>query len=390
MGAIVDSEDFTSAFNLVRMPEAWAGFLVYEKEVSGSVLGRDPEDYYRFAITTVPMGWSAAVAVIQAVVRRLVFGEAEVEVATEISKVKEFPVGPDFSLVYLDSFDFLRVRCRQVLRELEGRESPEHQRFVRVCEHLGLPLNLGKGIVGNCCAVLQGGEFDGRVGLLGHGRNRGRHLVRLSLGLASWTSCSEALLRHWAGLACFAATYRRPLYSILSGIFPAIEGFGHEEELGTGLLEEILVFASLCPLAVSNLRAKVLDQISCSDASPSGGGAATADHLSLLFRPSFTPVAITAESGLPCPGRCGCTFVSWDDLHKHRSMMDTCPGSPMAATMSCVIWDTTAAGKSDLFKGLGEAGIQALRAEPGQKTAEGIPLSPAINKWEIFHISATP
>eukprot|EP00959_Pyramimonas_sp_CCMP1952_P247309 5169616-Pyramimonas_sp.AAC.1 len=66
------------------------------------------------------MGWSGAVAVIQAAVRRLVFGDAEVDVQTRIARCKPFPRGPDYSLVYLDPFDFIRKRCRQALGELGG------------------------------------------------------------------------------------------------------------------------------------------------------------------------------------------------------------------------------------------------------------------------------
>ena len=89
--AIVDSEDFVSCFNLIRMPRSWDGFLVYERPVSGAVFGRSAQDRVRVSLTTVPMGWSGAVAVVQAVVRRLIFGEAAVDLTTEVSKSKAFP-----------------------------------------------------------------------------------------------------------------------------------------------------------------------------------------------------------------------------------------------------------------------------------------------------------
>eukprot|EP00959_Pyramimonas_sp_CCMP1952_P394151 8258743-Pyramimonas_sp.AAC.1 len=65
---------------------------------------------------------------------------------------------------------------------LEGAPSAEHERFRKVRERLGLPLNAGKRLIGSYRATLQGGEFDGRRGIYAHARKRGRHLQMLSLG----------------------------------------------------------------------------------------------------------------------------------------------------------------------------------------------------------------
>ena len=100
------------------MPAEWAGFLAYSQPVErawlqqevgqwvvvGEVEAQDPEVW--LAITTVPMGWSGAVGVAQAVVRQLVFGASNVDLATKVAKCKIFPTGPNYSLVYLDAFDF--------------------------------------------------------------------------------------------------------------------------------------------------------------------------------------------------------------------------------------------------------------------------------------------
>ncbi|CAK0829300.1 unnamed protein product, partial [Prorocentrum cordatum] len=175
-GAVVDSEDFVSCFNLLRMPRSWDGFLVYERPVSGAVLGRRAEDTFRVSLTTVPMGWSGAVAVVQAVVRRLVFGEAEVDLATEVAKSKA----------------------------MAGQESPEHRRFVGVRRRLGLPLNKAKSLIASFQALLQGGEFEEQPA---------------SAPTGAGVVAAEAALRRWAGLACFCAGYRRPLFSILQDVF---------------------------------------------------------------------------------------------------------------------------------------------------------------------------
>ena len=316
--AIVDSEDFVSCFNLVRMPAVWAGFMAYSQPVSGNVLGRGSSATFRVGIATVPMGWSAAVAVIQAVVRRLVFGEAAVDVEREIAKCKNFPPGPDFAIVYLDSFEYIRVRAEAEIAKLEDEGSPEHARFVAVCSARGLPLNAGKALVGSYRATLQGGEFDGQRGLLGHGRKRGRHLIKLTLGLCGEATVPEALARHWAGLACFAATYRRPLFSILGEIFGFMETPGVDKRMNFEVVEEMLVFAGLLPLAVTNLRAQVENQISCSDASPTGGGDAIARKFSTLFAEPERVSLIPAGGAYACPGGCGARFQTFAEVQSHR------------------------------------------------------------------------
>ena len=55
--------------------------------------------------------------------------------------------------------------------------------------------------------------MDGWRGLFGHRRPRSHHLPFLTLGLVSKAIIGDSAARHWAGLACFAASYRRPMYA---------------------------------------------------------------------------------------------------------------------------------------------------------------------------------
>ncbi|CAK0894646.1 unnamed protein product, partial [Prorocentrum cordatum] len=271
--AVVDSEDFVSCFNLLRAPRSWDGFLVYGRPVSGAVLGRRAEDAFRVSLATVPMGLSGAVAVVQAAVRRLVLGEAEVDLATEVAKSKAFPNGPNYSFVHLDSFDFIRVWVRALAEAMAGQESPEHRRLVNGCA------------AAMACRSTR--------------RRRGRDLLRLSVGIAAAEVAAEAALRHWAGLACFCAVYRRPLFSILQDIFAVIDSPGRQGPVHASALEEPLLLSALAPLAGANLRAQVGPHISCSDASPHGGGAAVADSFGALgATPAFAEVSGNAGASL--------------------------------------------------------------------------------------------
>ena len=79
------------------------------------------------------MGWINSVALMQTVVRRLVFGLSRVPEASGVSKLKWFPEDDSVSVVYLDSYDEVR-RVKAVTREvLEGVASERHKNFVRTC-----------------------------------------------------------------------------------------------------------------------------------------------------------------------------------------------------------------------------------------------------------------
>ena len=115
---------------------------------------------------------------------------------TEVAKCRAFPPGPDFSLVFLNSFDYVRIRCKELAQELHGHPSEEHERFVAVCAQLGLPFNQSKKLLGSYVATLQGGEFDGRVGIFAHARQRGFRLAAASLVLARRPRWTADVLRH--------------------------------------------------------------------------------------------------------------------------------------------------------------------------------------------------
>ena len=120
--------------------------------------------------------------------------------------------------------------------------------------------------------------------------------VKFSLCCISQTS-----LQHWAGLFCFGAGFRRPLFSIVQEIFPFI----HDPRWAKldrppcpeSVLDETLMGALLTLCAGTNLRAPIRDKLSCSDA-PEQGGAA-------------------AESSSFISGLCRSTFDSAEDWHSN-------------------------------------------------------------------------
>ena len=277
----VDSEDMVSAFNLFAVPEQWRGAFVFEKRVPGSVVaGGDPNVLIYVSIGTVPMGWVAAVDLIQQVARRIVFGMAKIPPELEVKPEGLFPHDGAWVLVYLDGLDVVRaVSDRFAARSAAeaGRERLRDQ-FVDTCDNLKLPLNAGKRLVRALGGPVLGGEIDGVRGLLSHNRGKGLELFAryvAFLGEEHWTGQG---LQQIVGYFSFACRFRRPLFSVLAETYaeatayPPLLPFTPSD----AAVLEILLSALLIPLAFTDLRASVSRTISTSDASERAGAAAEA------------------------------------------------------------------------------------------------------------------
>ena len=79
---VLDSEDLQSAFNLFRMPLEWAPMFSFAQKVKGDALGGSAHTMLRPALRVVPMGWTSAVTLIQAAIRRIADVIAKIPRAT--------------------------------------------------------------------------------------------------------------------------------------------------------------------------------------------------------------------------------------------------------------------------------------------------------------------
>lgn len=220
---LTDSEDFTSCFNLFRIPAAWHKFMGFAKVVDASAFGGPAGKDVYAAMAVVPMGWLSSVAVVQAIVRCLVFDHASVPRHSEITKVRRIPDSEDLTVIYLDSFDELRRLEKDCADSLDEKMSDRHARFLQVCREKGLPLNESKRPVAATQGTLQGGLLDGKVGRYGLSPDKMASLMGLAASLAGHGVWTEFMLRHVVGKATFGMCFRRPLFSIFQGVFSEIQ-----------------------------------------------------------------------------------------------------------------------------------------------------------------------
>ena len=216
----IDSEDMLSCFNLFKMPDSWAGFFAFEKPVSSAVFGKDPNNVSYVYMRAVPMGWLGAVDVMQAMARKLIFNTCNVFPSIELCKDSDLPEG-DVSIVCMDGFDFIkRVKMLGDMFDAPSRErSKEMESFITTCRDLGLPLNASKQLIQGLRASVLGGEVDGLSGRIMHSREKGFKMMLKTLALLTLDRVSRTHVQHWCGLFCFAAGFRRPLFSVLQEVF---------------------------------------------------------------------------------------------------------------------------------------------------------------------------
>ena len=276
---VIDSEDFTSCYNLFRLPTCWHRYMAFAKPVDGRLVGGVPGESYYPAMAVVPMGWLNAVSVVQSVVRTLVFQNAEVPEDSEVSKLRRIPQTEDVSVIYLDSFDELRRLDRQCAEVLQNKASARHQRFLAVCQEKGLPLNEGKRLVASVRGSLQGGELQGDLGYYKLGGEKQVSLIGLAsclLGLPEWR---EFDLRHFVGKSIFGVCFRRPLLSVFQDIFSFMTELANAKKPlapSAPAIDETILTLALVPMMGTSLKARLDTEMYCSDASPTGGGVAVA------------------------------------------------------------------------------------------------------------------
>ena len=89
---ILDSEDFSSCFNLFRLPSSWRKYMCFAKPVDAKIFGGVPGHMVYPAMGVIPMWWTSAVSVTQMIVRSLVFDESTVPRSSEVRKLERFPI----------------------------------------------------------------------------------------------------------------------------------------------------------------------------------------------------------------------------------------------------------------------------------------------------------
>lgn len=265
-------DDLVSCFYLFSIPYEWSKYFAFRKTVKRRVLGGpgDPEEELYLASRVIPMGWSAAVTVVQHLHRRMALSPGGLEPSRELHRERPMPekrIGEDNAYwnLYIDDFTLLETL-------VEGQESEEGsvasscsdtQLSIRsIYERLKVPFSKEKGEVRVVTSDKLGAHLNGVDGTLGIGQARAVELLFLGLHLCGSPSVPTKWIQIFLGKFVHAMQFRRPLFCLVEKLWRRITSFSAGPLRG-GEVSEVMLLLSMLPLCYTDLRAKVTGQVTC-------------------------------------------------------------------------------------------------------------------------------
>ena len=277
---LVSSEDVRCFFYIMSVPEPWCKYLAFGKLVPREVLPPDlvGEEVY-LAAQVLPMGFLNSVSLAQHVHRNLARARGDEECPNrrhqELRKDKPFTVSNPQWRVYLDNFDLLeRVKDTQVV-SLEGSCAPNILALRQEYERWGVPRNTKKTVLRSTRAEVQGAQVDGVLGVAYPREQKMLKYIAAALTLCHQKKVSQRQVQVVCGGLVYISMFRRPLLGCLNQVWQFIESFSTDDTykpLPPDCCHEIYRFLGLIPLARMDFRLSMHPQVTCSDASSTGGG----------------------------------------------------------------------------------------------------------------------
>jgi len=272
----VDEEDEESCFYLYYFDDVWAPFLTFSQSVPSEDVGEAPGREVLPWIRGVPMGFKGAVGIIQGI-QRVAARRAGLPSHAEVRPSRPFPGGqgaaPGWWQVYVDNFNVFRLCSKDHRESLSPHQWSSAYRETKEAD--GVTFAPDKRRVGEVDAEILGGALiDGhRVGVSEQKRQWLMMVILVMLG-TPYTAVDVPL--GIVGRMSFCNQFRRPLFSVLSRIYPWVQRFAAGAWFPSCVFDEFVVSLLLLPLAESDLRSGFRRSIGVSDASLWGGAAGEA------------------------------------------------------------------------------------------------------------------
>ena len=283
---LVSSEDVKCFFYTMSVPVTWWKFLAFNKAVPDEALPVHLQGHQVYLASRVlPMGFLNSVSLAQHVHRNLVaWGRGDGDTSDgelnapecELRKDRSFTVGNPSWRVYLDNYDLLEKVEATRMTEVEGTVAAEVIALRQEYQRWGVPRNFKKAVERSHRCEVQGATIDGLEGVAFPRESKLCRYFALGLQLAL---CDRASQKQWqivcGGLVYFSM-FRRPLLGCLNAVWRHIESYkqagAHVRVTPHDCRLELLRFLGMLALAKLDFRLDMHPQVTCSDASSSGGG----------------------------------------------------------------------------------------------------------------------
>ena len=284
---LTSGDDLVSSFYLFKIPYEWSRYFAFRKNVSRRALNvpGDPSEEVYIASCVLPMGWTAAVTIMQHIHRGIALGPGRLDPRKEIRTNKQLPrKGPEarssFWNLYIDDLTVMDFVQEEAIR-LGGSVSDIQCAMQSLYRGRGVPFSQDKSTTMELVAEKLGALVDGVQGTLGVTTKRSLELISLVRFLVSRDKAPTKRMQILLGKFVHIMQFRRQIFSCVQASWDRLK-FHNGGPMREKEVDEWLLVCCLLPLCRMNLRARLASTVTASDASEAGGGLCASRGLSLL------------------------------------------------------------------------------------------------------------
>ena len=355
---LTSGDDLVSCFYLFKVPRVWSRYFAFRKQVSRAALGLEgpPGSMAYLASAVLPMGWAAAVTIMQHIHRSIALQEDGLPEEREVHRGRALPEvtaegASNLWNLYIDDFTTLEVLQESSLEHVRAGVPSQNamQLAMQALYRKGkVPYSSEESSSREPITETLGALVDGRRGVIGVSTHRALDLISLGVHLMSLEKVPTRWLQVFLGKFVHVLQFRRPIFGLIKHLWKRIQRFGTGRGLSPKEMDEVWVLVCTLPLCYTDLIAGLLKKLTASDASEWGGGLCVTQGVSrlgelrsslppkLTYSPHLGPfIAIEWFAGIGGLGRALArlhlfpihTVVCEQDQHCLHILRQACPGA---------------------------------------------------------------
>ena len=301
---VTSGDDLVACFYLFKVPYSWTRYFTFRKRVKRSVLGlAGPGEVY-IASQVMPMGWSAAVTVLQHIHRSMALVKDVLPADREIHRQKPLPetvTSGDsvFWNLYLDDLTVMESLEEAALQGGTASKSVLQERMECRYRELGVPFSEEKASTREAVCEKLGALIHGQRGRLGVTDKRIYELFSLVLFLLGRDRLATKWVQVLLGKFVHVVQFRRPMFTLVAHSWKRVQSFSPGGGFSAEEVDEWFRILFLLPLAYTDLRARGSGLVTCSDASETGGGICKSVGITRLGKMGLSSVPAPLAFGGP-------------------------------------------------------------------------------------------
>ena len=297
--------DMSAAFYLFALPEPWWGNLCFNVIKPGYQLGLPSNQLFALGCKVIPMGFNSSVALMQEISENLLRRSA-LPLQARVSRGSQLPLwltgvleegaGSDRAWyhIYLDNFC---AGARVAPPDFGEQGDYFHGLAERAWKSAGVVSSekKRKAAVDEACEL--GCLISGELGTMGISPDRALRLGLATLHLLGRNLMNRKMAQVVAGRWVHAFQFRRPMMAAIDVAWAYIGRSSSRKYTFSEIKREFFRALAMLPLAHSNLRAKVADFVTASDASETGGAVGISRELTTEGK-DFVDASCKAAKGV--------------------------------------------------------------------------------------------